>query len=351
MSKTPLLRESPPHNISTLNSNSFTIAHGKFSFKDEYSTHGKFKDEYSIGAQAVIVDYNKKHSEWVGSEKQRKEIARDVVQFFKNEWHIEEPSLIITVTGGAGPFQLNPNLQKVLRQGLVDAARDAENVVILTGGTHSGVMKHTGNAIQENSLFGVTCIGFSSFSSVNHSEAMENDFGEQYHGERKQVYEYQLETEERKKQKKVDLDPYHTHQVLIKDGSENSIDNQIEYWADIETAWRKERCQDCVTPTNGQVKIEYSTNRTNIPAVLICFKGGAETVLTCYKGLASGNPLVVVQDSGWCADWIAGAVLLKKEKHNNAKKDDKEFLEYKKEVEKYFEEALKSETIERFVIH
>ena len=240
---------------------------------------------------------------------------------------------------------------------------------------HSGVMKHTGKAMQENSSvttgMNVPCIGFTSFSSVNHSENMEkflkSEGKKKYsvpakkRAKHRQQFEYDLGTKQRSKEKEqkfsVDLDPNHSYHVLIKNGSENSIDGQIGFWGDIETAWREERCRDykkiARTDTNKRSAkenktLEDSTIRTNIPGVLICLQGGPGTVETCYKGLTGGTPLVVVQDSGRCADWIANAVLLKREKYSKSVKGDKEgdnrFAEYEKEVETYYEDMLKLET-------
>merc|ERR1712178_212190 len=94
------------------------------------------------------------------------------------------------------------------RQGLVDAAMDA-NAVILTGGTHSGVMKHTGKAMQEYSSvtigMNIPCIGFTSYPSVNYSDELRSHLKKESKLKRKKIqqhrknYQYSLNSSQRKK--------------------------------------------------------------------------------------------------------------------------------------------------------
>lgn len=53
------------------------------------------------------------------------------------EWSLELPKLLISVQGGKANFELPPKLKKILRKGLLKAARSTE-AWIFTGGTNTG---------------------------------------------------------------------------------------------------------------------------------------------------------------------------------------------------------------------
>jgi transient receptor potential cation channel subfamily M protein 2 len=73
-----------------------------------------------------------------------------ITQLLRNYWHLKEPKLLISVTGGAQKFSLKQRLEDVFRRGLVKAAHST-GAWISTGGFNVGVMKHVGEAIAENS--------------------------------------------------------------------------------------------------------------------------------------------------------------------------------------------------------
>uniref|UniRef100_A0A182NCC6 LSDAT_euk domain-containing protein n=1 Tax=Anopheles dirus TaxID=7168 RepID=A0A182NCC6_9DIPT len=60
-----------------------------------------------------------------------------LVQLFTREWNLELPKLLITVQGGKANFELQPKLKKVLRKGLLKAAKTT-GAWIFTGGTNTG---------------------------------------------------------------------------------------------------------------------------------------------------------------------------------------------------------------------
>uniref|UniRef100_A0A182QBJ9 Transient receptor potential cation channel trpm n=1 Tax=Anopheles farauti TaxID=69004 RepID=A0A182QBJ9_9DIPT len=69
-----------------------------------------------------------------------------LVQLFTREWNLELPKLLITVQGGKANFELQPKLKKVLRKGLLKAAKTT-GAWIFTGGTNTGVTKQVGDAL------------------------------------------------------------------------------------------------------------------------------------------------------------------------------------------------------------
>lgn len=67
------------------------------------------------------------------------------------EWGLKRPELILTVTGGAGNFDLNSDAQSKILKGMMEGSRDLSPWFI-TGGTNSGIMKYVGCV-----LFSLSC--------------------------------------------------------------------------------------------------------------------------------------------------------------------------------------------------
>ncbi|VVD00939.1 unnamed protein product [Leptidea sinapis] len=70
-----------------------------------------------------------------------------IVQLLTREWALERPKLLITIQGGKANFDLQPKLKKVLRKGLLKAAKTT-GAWIFTGGTNTGVTRQVGDALQ-----------------------------------------------------------------------------------------------------------------------------------------------------------------------------------------------------------
>ncbi|XP_075981587.1 transient receptor potential cation channel, subfamily M isoform X3 [Anticarsia gemmatalis] len=70
-----------------------------------------------------------------------------IVQLLTREWQLDRPKLLITIQGGKANFDLQPKLKKVLRKGLLKAAKTT-GAWIFTGGTNTGVTRQVGDALQ-----------------------------------------------------------------------------------------------------------------------------------------------------------------------------------------------------------
>ena len=64
------------------------------------------------------------------------------------KWNLSEPKLIISVTGGAKKFSLPQSTKSAFKKGLVKATVST-GAWIITGGTHTGVMRLVGEAFAE----------------------------------------------------------------------------------------------------------------------------------------------------------------------------------------------------------
>ncbi|XP_068620258.1 transient receptor potential cation channel trpm [Battus philenor] len=70
-----------------------------------------------------------------------------IVQLLTKEWALDQPKLLISIQGGKANFDLQPKLKKVLRKGLLKAAKTT-GAWIFTGGTNTGVTRQVGDALQ-----------------------------------------------------------------------------------------------------------------------------------------------------------------------------------------------------------
>ena len=59
------------------------------------------------------------------------------MELLTREWGLEVPKLLITIQGGKTNFDLQPKLKKVIRKGLLKAAKTT-GAWVFTAGTNSG---------------------------------------------------------------------------------------------------------------------------------------------------------------------------------------------------------------------
>lgn len=60
-----------------------------------------------------------------------------ILQLLTGEWGLDLPKLLITVQGGKTNFDLQPKLKKVIRKGLLKAAKTT-GAWVFTAGTNTG---------------------------------------------------------------------------------------------------------------------------------------------------------------------------------------------------------------------
>jgi hypothetical protein len=65
-----------------------------------------------------------------------------LLYFIENVWKLPRPRLLISITGGAVDFPMDPHKEAVLEQ-LMDTARRT-NAWLVTGGSRAGIMKYVG---------------------------------------------------------------------------------------------------------------------------------------------------------------------------------------------------------------
>ena len=75
-------------------------------------------------------------------------LPEKIAELFLQYWKLPAPKLILSVTGGAKQFTIPQHTKKAFKQGLIKAAAST-GAWIITGSTHTGVMRLVGEAVAE----------------------------------------------------------------------------------------------------------------------------------------------------------------------------------------------------------
>uniref|UniRef100_H2ZBZ0 TRPM SLOG domain-containing protein n=1 Tax=Ciona savignyi TaxID=51511 RepID=H2ZBZ0_CIOSA len=143
------------------------------------------------------------------------------------EWGLNPPNLIISVTGGASNFSMQSRLTKEFRRSLIKLA-ESTRAWIVTGGTNTGVMKHVGKAVNEHSAVKsssekVVTLGIATWGIVkNRKNLIRPSNDPEWQAE----YNINPETINPKTESLLDLN--HSHFILVDDGSKNKFGKEIE---------------------------------------------------------------------------------------------------------------------------
>uniref|UniRef100_A0A667XLD5 Transient receptor potential cation channel, subfamily M, member 2 n=1 Tax=Myripristis murdjan TaxID=586833 RepID=A0A667XLD5_9TELE len=98
-------------------------------------------------------------------------------QLLTEHWNLTPPNLLISVTGGAKNFYLKAHLKNMFHRGLIKVAHTT-GAWIITGGTHTGVMKHVGQAVRDHALSSssmrgqIVAIGVATWGTLHNRHAL-----------------------------------------------------------------------------------------------------------------------------------------------------------------------------------
>ncbi|XP_014869425.1 PREDICTED: transient receptor potential cation channel subfamily M member 2-like [Poecilia mexicana] len=150
-------------------------------------------------------------------------------ELLTEQWKLDPPKLVISVTGGAKKFFLKSHLKKVFYRGIIKIAQTT-GAWIITGGTNVGVMRHVGLAMSDCALSNTTqqkivAIGVAPWGVIHNRAALVHDkgcFPANYvidtQGQRDLTY----------------LDNNHTHFLLVDDGTNGHYGVEIPLRAKLE---------------------------------------------------------------------------------------------------------------------
>ncbi|XP_017907435.1 PREDICTED: transient receptor potential cation channel subfamily M member 2 [Capra hircus] len=209
-----------------------------------------------------------------------------IYQLMTQQWGLDAPNLLISVTGGAKDFNMKPRLKSVFRRGLLKVAQTS-GAWVITGGSHTGVMKQVGEAVRQ--LSGSFCekevvtIGIATWGALHNRESLIHPMG---------GFPAEYIMDEGGQGNLTCLDSNHSHFILVDDGTHG------RYGVEIPLRTNLEKFISQQTKEKGGVAIK-------IPIVCVVLEGGPGTLNTIYNAITNGTPCVVVEGSGRVADVIA----------------------------------------------
>ncbi|XP_047193404.1 transient receptor potential cation channel subfamily M member 2 [Scophthalmus maximus] len=204
------------------------------------------------------------------------------------QWKLSPPNLLISVTGGAKNFYLKGRLKSMFHRGIIKVAQTT-GAWILTGGTHTGVMKHVGQAVRDYALSSssakgqIVAIGVATWGVIHNRDSLvcsEGCFPAHYLGDVSGQGRLSC------------LDNNHTHFLLVDDGTHGRYGMEIELRSHLEKYISGKR-------------LGNKENGVTIPAVCVVLDGGPGTLNTIYNAILNGTPCVLLEGSGRIADVIA----------------------------------------------
>nr|DBA20103.1 TPA: hypothetical protein GDO54_015833 [Pyxicephalus adspersus] len=209
-------------------------------------------------------------------------------QLMTEQWGLEVPNLLISVTGGAKNFRMKMRLKNIFRRGLVKAAQTT-GAWIITGGSHAGVMKQVGEAVRDfcmgnaNKNNKIVTIGIATWGIVHNRNSLISTTG---------AFPAEYQIDEENQGSLSCLDNNHSHFILVDDGTNGKYGVEILLRAKLEKFISEQ------TKEKGGVAIK-------IPIVCVVLEGGPGTLDTIYNAINNSTPCVIVEGSGRVADVIA----------------------------------------------
>ncbi|XP_020300486.1 transient receptor potential cation channel trpm isoform X4 [Pseudomyrmex gracilis] len=207
-----------------------------------------------------------------------------IVQLLCREWNLGLPKLLITVHGGRSNFELQPSLKKILRKGLLKAAKTT-GAWIFTGGTNTGVTRQVGDALllERSQRQGrVVSIGIAPWGILDKSHELIGRGGEvSYDCVSSPWTKYTV------------LNNRHAYFLLVDNGTGG------RYGAEIVLRRRLEKYI-------SNLKLQPYTH-SSIPVVALVIEGGTNTIRAVLEYVTDDPPVpvVVCDGSGRAADLIA----------------------------------------------
>ncbi|XP_044264338.1 transient receptor potential cation channel trpm isoform X2 [Tribolium madens] len=207
-----------------------------------------------------------------------------LMQLITKEWNLELPKLLISIQGGKANFELQPKLKKVLRKGLLKAARST-GAWIFTGGTNTGVTKHIGDALllERSQRTGrVNTLGIAPWGIVeNNQELIGHNTEVPYH------------SISSPRSKFAALNNRHAYFLLVDNGTVGKYGAEIVLRRRLEKYISKQRL--------------YPFTQSPIPIVCLVIEGGTNTIRAVLEYVTDDPPvpIVVCDGSGRAADLIA----------------------------------------------
>ncbi|XP_069059375.1 transient receptor potential cation channel subfamily M member 2-like [Pleurodeles waltl] len=212
-------------------------------------------------------------------------------------WNLSVPNLLISVTGGTKNFSMKGRLKNLFSRGLIKAAQTT-GAWILTGGTHTGVTKHVGEAVRDFSMSSsqvdseIIAIGITSWGLLHNRNTLISTMGGS-------PAQYLLDEENQGKL--CCLNNNHSHFILVDDGTHGRPGADTALRTELETFISEQ------TMEKGGIDLK-------IPVVCVVLEGGPETLDVIHQTMTQNTPCVIVEGLGGIADVIGQVATLNSSK-------------------------------------
>ncbi|XP_063743322.1 transient receptor potential cation channel subfamily M member 2 [Eleginops maclovinus] len=213
-------------------------------------------------------------------------------ELLTEQWRLSPPNLLISVTGGAKNFYLKAGLKNMFNRGLIKVAQTT-GAWIITGGTHTGVMKHVGQAVRDHALSSsmqgqIVAIGVATWGTIHNRDTLVHPEG---------CFPARYELDIKGQGRLSCLDNNHTHFLLVDDGTQGKYGVEIEL-------------RSCLEKCISGKRLGNKESGVTIPVVCVVLDGGPGTLNTIYNAMLNGTPCVILEGSGRIADVIAQVAAL-----------------------------------------
>ncbi|XP_045135397.1 transient receptor potential cation channel trpm-like isoform X2 [Portunus trituberculatus] len=210
----------------------------------------------------------------------------NTLQLLTREWGLDLPKLLITVQGGKANFDLQPKLKKVIRKGLLKAAKTT-GAWVFTAGTNTGVTRHVGEALVTESSLRVrsghlVSVGIAPWGIIERRQDLV--------GRNKDVPYHPINSP---KSKFVALNKHHTFFLLVDNGTVGKYGPELILRRKLENYISKQRIK-----TRGGLAT---------PVVCVVIEGGPQTIRQVLEYVTDSPPVpvIVCDGTGRAADILA----------------------------------------------
>ncbi|XP_061081535.1 transient receptor potential cation channel subfamily M member 2-like isoform X1 [Conger conger] len=207
-----------------------------------------------------------------------------------DHWKLRPPNLLISVVGGTRNFYMRARLKDMFRRGLIKVAKTT-GAWILTGGTHTGVMKHVGQAVRDYALTTSTtedqivAIGVATWGTLHNRHTLVKTKDNSH-------IPAEYSPDKQKQGRLSSLDANHSHFLLVDDGTNGRHCVEIALRSKLEKLISQQPLGD-------------KGSGLKVPVVCMVLDGGYRTLKMMYNTILNGTPCVILEGSGRLADVIA----------------------------------------------
>ncbi|XP_076047574.1 transient receptor potential cation channel, subfamily M isoform X4 [Oratosquilla oratoria] len=209
-----------------------------------------------------------------------------VLQLLTREWGLDLPKLLITVQGGKTNFDLQAKLKKVIRKGLLRAAKTT-GAWVFTGGTNTGVTRHVGEALASESSIRVrggrvVSVGIAPWGIVERRQDLVS--------RNKDVPYHPINSP---KSRFAALNSHHTFFLLVDNGTTGKYGAELILRRKLENYISKQR----IVARGGLAT----------PVVCVVIEGGPQTIRQVLEYVTDSPPVpvIVCDGTGRAADILA----------------------------------------------